>query len=388
MRTRTFPWVVVVSLIAGAGAAQRPSAQQVVDLEASDGTPLKASYFPAPKPGPGVLLLHQCNRERKTWDGLARQLANGGIHVLTLDYRGFGESGGPRAETLNPAEDTAVVEQKWPGDIDVAFQFLLSRPGVARDVAGAGGASCGVDQSIQLARRHPEVKSLALLSGGTDRSGREFLKKAPHTPIFFAAADDDGGIVEMMQWMMSLSGNPGNEFVRYPTGGHGVEMFARHAELPATIAAWFRTTLIETPGRAPASSSAAALAKTSAALALLEEPGGVAKVSALLADARRIDPNATLFAEAIVNQLGYERIMSGDTTGALELMQLNVTAYPASPNAYDSLADAYLANGQKDLALKNAERSLELLASTPGVPAAQRELVKASAEQKVKQLRP
>ena len=34
-----------------------------VDLKAPDGTLLKASYFAAPKPGPGVLLLHQINRD-------------------------------------------------------------------------------------------------------------------------------------------------------------------------------------------------------------------------------------------------------------------------------------------------------------------------------------
>src|ERR1700735_1527497 len=69
-------------------------AERVVDLTAADGTKLKASYFAAGKPGPGVLLLHQCNRQRKIWDGLAQQLAAAGINVLTLDYRGYGDSGG------------------------------------------------------------------------------------------------------------------------------------------------------------------------------------------------------------------------------------------------------------------------------------------------------
>ena len=35
------------------------SAEKVVDLTAADGTKLKATYFAAAKPGPGVLLLHQ-----------------------------------------------------------------------------------------------------------------------------------------------------------------------------------------------------------------------------------------------------------------------------------------------------------------------------------------
>src|SRR5271166_1389438 len=66
----------------------QPPAARVVDLKAADGTMLKASYFAAAKPGPGVLLLHQSNRTRRAWDELAAQLAAVGINTLTLDMRG------------------------------------------------------------------------------------------------------------------------------------------------------------------------------------------------------------------------------------------------------------------------------------------------------------
>ena len=55
--------------------SHQPPAARVVDLKASDGTVLKASYFAVAKPGPGVLLFHQSNRTRKPWDDLAGHLA-------------------------------------------------------------------------------------------------------------------------------------------------------------------------------------------------------------------------------------------------------------------------------------------------------------------------
>src|SRR5215472_13245643 len=167
--------VLTILLSALACAAKEPRAPKVADLTATDGTKLKVSYFAADKPGPGVLLLHQCNRQRRIWDGLALQLVASGINVLTLDLRGFGESGGDPLPKLTPQEAQAQ-QAKWPGDIDVAFQYLTSQPGVKRDVIGVGGASCGVNNSVQTARRHPEVKSLVLLSGTTDFNGREFLR--------------------------------------------------------------------------------------------------------------------------------------------------------------------------------------------------------------------
>src|SRR5258708_8681173 len=122
------------------------SAARAVDLQAFDGTILKASYFAAAKPGPGVLLLHQSNRTRKFWDDLAGQLAAAGINTLTLDMRGFGESGGTprRYDRSTAARDT-----------DTALQYLVSQPAVNRHVIGVGGAGwLGVLGSVDVARQH------------------------------------------------------------------------------------------------------------------------------------------------------------------------------------------------------------------------------------------
>src|SRR6201988_2761748 len=182
--------VLAVLVFALTRVAPALPAQRIVELTAADGTKLKATYFAAAKPGPGVLLLHQCNRQRKVWDGLAQQLAAVGINVLTLDYRGYGESGGDRFDKLPPQEAVRIQDEKWPGDIDVAFAYLQSQPGVKRDTIGVGGASCGVQNSVQTARRHREVKSLVLLSGSTNMDGRHFLRDSASLPVFFSGADD------------------------------------------------------------------------------------------------------------------------------------------------------------------------------------------------------
>ena len=67
-----------------------------VELEALDGVKLRATYASPGRPGPAMLLLHQCNMDRHAWDGLAKDLTDAGIHVLTMDFRTFGESGGEK----------------------------------------------------------------------------------------------------------------------------------------------------------------------------------------------------------------------------------------------------------------------------------------------------
>jgi Flp pilus assembly protein TadD len=45
---------------------------------------------------------------------------------------------------------------------------------------------------------------------------------------------------------------------------------------------------------------------------------------------------------------------------AIAVFKLNVELYPGSWNVYDSLAEAYMNNGDKELAIANYEKSLAL----------------------------
>jgi hypothetical protein len=322
------------------------------------------------------------------WDELAGQLAAAGINVLTLDLRGFGESAGTPADKATPQE-AAEAQQKWPGDIDSAFAYLTSQPSVKRGVIGVGGASCGVNNSVQTARRHPaDVKSLVLLSGGTDLPGRQFLRQSSQLPTLFAVADDDEfrPTVDSVPWLYSISSNTGKKLVHYARGGHGADMFAVHPELRGVIVDWYVTTLIKTPGHAPATKGETNIPRSARILAMLDQPGGASQVESMLAEARRKDPKATLFSEVSVNLAGYDHLQSGDIKGAVEIFKLNVTAFPESPNVYDSLSDAYLAGGQKELARQNARKAIELLASDTVDPEDRRNAIRDAAQQKLRQL--
>ena len=65
--------------------------------------------------------------------------------------------------------------------------------------------------------------------------------------------------------------------------------------------------------------------------------------------------------ETLVNGAGYEMLYyEQDVDKAIELFTLNTVNYPESFNVYDSLAEAYMVNGDKALAITNYEKSLEL----------------------------
>src|SRR2546429_7456406 len=68
------------------------------------------------------------------------------------------------------------LNEKMPLDVETAYKFLVAQPTVSAGILVVGGASCGVNQSVHLAMKHPEIKALVLLSEITDIDGRNFLR--------------------------------------------------------------------------------------------------------------------------------------------------------------------------------------------------------------------
>jgi FKBP-type peptidyl-prolyl cis-trans isomerase len=71
--------------------------------------------------------------------------------------------------------------------------------------------------------------------------------------------------------------------------------------------------------------------------------------------------NSKVYAnEAELNTLGYLLLRSKKADDAVAIFKLNVEEYPRSANVYDSLGEAYVATGQKQLAIENYQKALEI----------------------------
>jgi len=85
---------------------------------------------------------------------------------------------------------------------------------------------------------------------------------------------------------------------------------------------------------------------------------GIARYHEMKAESRKTrDYNIS---EADINELGYQLLREDLIKEAIEIFKLNVTEYPKSWNVYDSLGEAYMKNGDKELAIENYKKSLEL----------------------------
>jgi len=100
-----------------------------------------------------------------------------------------------------------------------------------------------------------------------------------------------------------------------------------------------------------------------AAVTVVEKTIEESGIEAAISKYREMKSNRSeeyYFDEASFNALGYRLMGQGKIKEAIEIFKLNVEAYPDSWNVYDSLGEAYMNDGQRDLAIKYYKKSLEL----------------------------
>lgn len=237
--------LAIAATLAFAAGLSAEVQKKDVDIKAPDGTDLKGTYFSSGRSGPAMLLLHQCNMDRHAWDGLAEDLANNGFHVLTVDFRGFGESGGDKS---TDPDTRAAERKKWPADVDAAYDYLLKQNGVDRSRIAVGGASCGVTQSADLADRHHEIRALMILSGQASDAAKAHIASDSSLAVFGAASEGDTRAATGIREAESQSENPKSVLKIYDGTEHGVPMFAKHTELEPMIVSWLKAQLEPTGG--------------------------------------------------------------------------------------------------------------------------------------------
>jgi len=193
-------------------------------LTTNDGTKIAYDYF-AGAGTKGVVLVHQLPSNRKSWAQLVPKLQEKRWHVIAIDYRGRGESGGQ----LQSAQDYQNIGL----DVDAAIEFLASK-GVGS--IAVVGASIGANHAILAGDRDVRVNAVVLLSPGIDYRGvKTDVAAAKFTKaLFTAAAKDDAYAAESAQKIHDLAKGV-KELKIYDNAGHGTNMFVMPDLIPAIV---------------------------------------------------------------------------------------------------------------------------------------------------------
>jgi CubicO group peptidase (beta-lactamase class C family) len=161
----------------------------------------------------------------------------------------------------------------------------------------------------------------------------------------------------------------GGRLFAQPTQGPKAELFPISETTFTRQDAPLRLTFAPAAGDAPAkvtysggnnSSDAPRLADGKFIPYELLQAGKVDEAVAAYRVIKKEKPDNVAVSEQRLNTLGYELLRAKKTRESVAVFALNAELYPQSFNVYDSLGDAYAESGDKELAIRNYRRSLEL----------------------------
>lgn len=221
-----------------------PPAPAAVDIVAQDGLKLHGTYYAAAEQGPIVLLLHQCNQDRKSWEPLARAFAASGIHALAFDFRGLGESVNAENDSFPQYHDSLWTN--YPDDVDRMVTFLRSLPDVDADRLGLVGSACGGSQALLLGVRNAKVKAICFFSTGLPWIGATDLQQFQlnrSMPMLLISSEGDREAPGKSRLLFDQGRDPMTKLIQYKGEAHGTELFVQDPGLTDSIVRWFGTVL-------------------------------------------------------------------------------------------------------------------------------------------------
>ncbi|MFN8177888.1 MAG: alpha/beta hydrolase [bacterium] len=194
-------------MLVGAGLAGCAAPSATTRFRTTDGFTIFADIHVPPAgapPAPLVVLSHQLERDRRSWDPLVPRLLQAGYAVVAVDHRGFGQS---VREAASPARLSMEARARMELDLLGAIRAARGRRGVDASRVAVIGTGVSATAAVRCAREDPAVRAVAFLVGSLDLDAEELLLDRPDLPLLMvAAAGDVRGTSLMRQYGARFTG--------------------------------------------------------------------------------------------------------------------------------------------------------------------------------------
>ena len=252
-------FVLTLLLLAGCKAPEEPqgfidqpsigsgNVQSELTLTTSDDVKIKGTLYTA-SGEKAVILLHMLGKDRKTWDGFARELQKASYTVLAIDLRGHGESLEQGNGRINYNSFTDKDFNEMIKDVEAANQYL--KEAGKYNLIALVGASIGANLALKFAANDPDLlterervfeyqRKIILLSPGLEYRGVNIEQDnlIYEGPLLIVASEDDSYSAQSSKQLAEKSRGK-VKLQMYTNAGHGTNMFAAQPELVGFLIDW------------------------------------------------------------------------------------------------------------------------------------------------------
>lgn len=228
------------------GEDPTPTAPEQVSLTTTDGLTLAGTYQAAmgADRGPGLLLLHQFERDQADFDVIWEDLLGAGLSVLAIDFRGHGASD----DASVPLNQLLSDRDRLGWDVKAGIDFLQDQNfDVADDRIGAVGLSVGGNMAVVANHEtHGEQQApwgcfaIATVSARLDRA--EDLARDNSLTLrdgLYIAGADETIQAEQAGLLQDITGGSREAMLVPGTSAHGAALLSEDEAVRARIVQWF-----------------------------------------------------------------------------------------------------------------------------------------------------
>ncbi|PKG84941.1 hypothetical protein CXF85_04840 [Colwellia sp. 75C3] len=199
----------------------------------------------------GVIVLHDCHSERTKYQTLSTSIAQQGLHTLSLDFRGYGNSVAQgyshlavkknATDIISYQTEVAVLMSYWSEDLLAAYNFLRSKvdnsQGISIVASGCAGA-----YAVTLAE-DIHINSMVLLTPEMSYADKERYKNLVDIPSYFISSAQHSMSYATSQELFTWSGAKHSKHQVYKGDRLNYQVIKANKNLVNDIALWLKFTL-------------------------------------------------------------------------------------------------------------------------------------------------
>jgi len=233
--------------------AESNSSLNQIKFVAGDGFDLSGQYYPGKSDYSAVLLLHDCNHDSSSYEELSLLLSGFGLHVLSLDLRGFGASTSAEfshqtikrnaKDIVNYQSEVIRITSFWESDILASYHYLRSKIEKTSDIAVVS-SGCSTAQAVSLAA-NMRVNSFVMLTPMMDYMEREQYKNLIDIPVYFIGSIHHAETYQTTKELFEWNGDKRSTFQTFKGNGFGNYLLRRKRYLANDIAFWLNDILVK-----------------------------------------------------------------------------------------------------------------------------------------------
>jgi len=217
---------------------------------------LFADYYYAGKDidknkSPGVIVLHDCRSDRSKYSELAKTIAAQGMHVLALDFRGYGDSvaaGFSQLEIKKHSKDIvsyqseiALITSYWAEDLTAAHHFLRTKVDKSQGIAVVA-SGCSASYAVALAEKI-HLSAMIFITPEMSYADKERYKNLIDTPSYFISSAHHLASYSTAQELFAWNGAAYSKIQTFKGNRRDRQLITAKLNVVSDIARWLKFNL-------------------------------------------------------------------------------------------------------------------------------------------------